>query len=275
MGILEAIILGIIQGLTEFLPVSSSGHIFLGQVVMGEFSEEPLLFTIVLHLATALSTIVIFWKDIIQIFRGLLQFKNNAETRFSLFVLISMVPATIIGLKLDDQIEKITTENNQFYGLIIVGACLLFTALLLYFTEKSKSQTKEINAKNAFAVGIAQAIALLPGVSRSGSTIASGILLGINREKMARFSFLMVLPLIFGAVAKKGLDFKEKVDLGLVPEDEMLLLPLVFGFLVAFFTGLFACKWMIALVKKSKLSYFALYCSIVGIFSIAYAFFTQ
>lgn len=275
MGILEAIVLGIIQGLTEFLPVSSSGHIFLGQVLMGEFSEEPLLFTIVLHLATALSTIVIFWKDIVQIFKGLFQFKNNAETRFSLFVVISMIPAAIVGLKLDDYIESITSQDNQFYGLIIVGACLLFTAALLYFTEKSKSQSKDLDAKNAFFIGIAQAIALLPGVSRSGSTIASGILLGVNREKMARFSFLMVLPLIFGAVAKKGLDFKEKVDFGLIPEEEMALIPLAIGFIVAFLTGLVACKWMIALVKKSKLSYFAIYCSIVGVFSIGYAFFVK
>jgi Uncharacterized bacitracin resistance protein len=139
MDILEAIILGLIQGLTEFLPVSSSGHIFLGQVIMGKFSKEPLLFSIVLHLATALSTVVIFRKDIAAIFKGLFQFKNNAETRFSLFIVISMIPAAIVGLKLDDYIESITTENNQYYGLIIVGACLLVTAALLYFTENLKS----------------------------------------------------------------------------------------------------------------------------------------
>lgn len=266
MDILEAIILGLIQGLTEFLPVSSSGHIFLGQVVMNKFSEEPLLFSIVLHLATALSTVVIFRKDIVQIFKRLLQFKNNTETKFSWFIVLSMIPAAIVGLKLDDYIEQITTEDNQYYGLLIVGSCLFVTALLLYFTERSKNQTKDLNNKSAFIIGVAQAIALLPGVSRSGATIATGILLGVNREKMAKFSFLMVLPLILGAVAKKGLDYLEKPQ-------TMEVLPLVIGFIVAFFTGLVACKWMIALVKKAKLTSFAIYCGLAGIFSIAYAFF--
>ncbi|SFT82327.1 undecaprenyl-diphosphatase [Lishizhenia tianjinensis] len=268
MDILDAIILGLIQGLTEFLPVSSSGHIFLGQVMMQKFSEEPLLFTIVLHLATALSTVVIFWKDIISIFKGLFQFKNNAETKFSLYIVLSMIPAGIVGLTLDDLIDSITQKDNQYFGLIIVGACLLFTAALLYFTEKSKTQTKEINAKNAFIIGVAQAIAVLPGISRSGSTIATGILLGVNREKMARFSFLMVLPLIVGAMLKKGKDY---IDAG--GENTIETLPLIVGFIVAFFTGLVACKWMIALVKKAKLTSFAIYCAAAGIVAISYSLF--
>ena len=268
MDILEAIILGLIQGLTEFLPVSSSGHIFLGQVIMQKFSEEPLLFTIVLHLATALSTVVIFWKDIISIFKGLFQFKNNAETKFSLYIVISMIPAGIIGLTMDDLIDSITQSNNQYYGLLIVGACLLFTAALLFFTEKSKSQIKEVTPKSAFIIGIAQAIALLPGISRSGSTIATGILLGVNREKMARFSFLMVLPLIVGAMLKKGKDYMDQGG-----ENTMEILPLIVGFVVAFFTGLVACKWMIALVKKAKLTYFAIYCAAAGLVAITYSVF--
>lgn len=266
MGVTEAIILGLIQGLTEFLPVSSSGHLFLGQVLMGEFSSEPLLFSIVLHLATALSTIVIFWKDIIKIFKGLFQFKNNKESRFSLFIIISMIPAVFVGLFLEDFIEGITTEENKYWGLIIVGICLLLTAALLYFTEKSKDQSKEITAPNAFILGLTQAIAILPGISRSGATIATGILFGINREKMAKFSFLMVLPLIFGSVAKK---IKDYVDEPAVME----MMPLIVGFVVAFLTGLIACKWMIALVKRAKLTYFAVYCAIAGIFSISYSFF--
>lgn len=266
MGIIEAIILGLIQGLTEFLPVSSSGHIFLGQVVMGEFSQEPLLFTIVLHLATALSTIVVFWKDILQIFKGLFQFKNNEETRFSVFIILSMIPAVFVGLFLEDWIDELTTEGNITTGLIVVGVSLLLTAILLFFTEKSKNQSKEVGAGNAIIVGIAQAIAVLPGISRSGATIATGILLGINREKMARFSFLMVLPLIFGAVGKKILDFKDS------PES-IELLPLAIGFVVAFVSGLIACKWMIALVKRAKLTAFAVYCSLAGLFAIIYSFF--
>ncbi|MCH2233202.1 MAG: undecaprenyl-diphosphate phosphatase [Crocinitomicaceae bacterium] len=265
MGLLDAFVLGLIQGLTEFLPVSSSGHIFLGQVMMGKFSSEPLLFTIVLHLATALSTVVIFWKDIVKIFKGLFKFKNNEESRFSLFIVISMIPAALVGVFLDDIIEGITTEDNQYWGLIIVGICLLATALLLFFTERSKNQSKDVNAPNVLIVGIAQAIAVLPGISRSGATIATGILLGINREKMARFSFLMVLPLILGAMLKKGKDYLEDPH-------AMEIMPLIVGFIVAFITGLIACKWMIALVKKAKLTYFAIYCALAGIVAISYSF---
>ena len=179
-----------------------------------------------------------------------------------------MIPAGIIGLTMDDLIDSITQSNNQYYGLLIVGACLLFTAALLFFTEKSKSQIKEVTPKSAFIIGIAQAIALLPGISRSGSTIATGILLGVNREKMARFSFLMVLPLIVGAMLKKGKDYMDQGG-----ESTMEILPLIVGFVVAFFTGLVACKWMIALVKKAKLTYFAIYCAAAGLVAITYSVF--
>lgn len=266
MGILEAIILGLIQGLTEFLPVSSSGHIFLGQVAMGGVIEEPLLFTIVVHLATAMSTIVVFRKDIGRIFSGLFKFKNNEETRYSLFIIISMIPAAIVGFTLEDTFDSITKPGNEFWGLIIVGGCLLFTGLLLFFTHKAKKQHKKVDAISAFIIGLSQAIALLPGVSRSGSTIATGLLLGIKRENIARFSFLMVLPLIFGAVAKKALDYMKE------PE-AFEILPLVIGFIAAFLSGLIACKWMIGMVKKAKLSYFAIYCAVIGTAAITYSFF--
>ena len=264
MSIIEAIILGLIQGLTEFLPVSSSGHLFLGQTLLGIESEEPLLFTIVVHFATALSTVVVFRKDIANIVIDLFKFKKNEGSNFSLLIVISMIPAVIVGLKLEEAIDSITQPENQNLGLVVVGSCLLFTAGLLFFSHKKTQGDQAVGFKHAIIVGIAQAIATLPGVSRSGATIATGLITGLTRENAARFSFLMVVPLIFGVMAKKGLDiYKGDAVIG-----DTNTLALFAGFLAAFIAGWAACTWMINIVKKAKLSYFALYCLIVGLISI-------
>lgn len=262
--VIKAIIVGIVQGLTEFLPVSSSGHIVIAQEVLGiQFDEEDnLLFAIVLHFATALSTIVIFRKDIFQIFTGLFQFKDNEEFRFSLKIVLSMIPAALVGLLLKDTLEEI------FSNLLIVGFMLLITAGLLFFADKAKNTGKSISYRDSFIIGIAQGFAaILPGISRSGSTISTSILLGNDKSKAARFSFLMVLPLIFGATAKMFLDAS---DTGGLAVGQMPIGALIGGFIAAFISGLFACKWMIDLVKKAKLTYFSIYCVIVGLSVIFY-----
>jgi undecaprenyl-diphosphatase len=192
---LDAIILGIIQGLTEFLPVSSSGHLELGKAILGDESipEESLLFTVVLHFATALSTLVVFRKDVAEIIGGLLKFKNNEETRFSIKIIISMIPAVLVGLFFEEQLEQLFGGN-----ILLVGAMLIVTAILLYFADKAKNTEKNVSQSNAFVIGIAQAIAMIPGISRSGATISTSVLLGNDKTKAARFSFLMVVPLRFG-----------------------------------------------------------------------------
>lgn len=262
METIDAIVLGIIQGLTEFLPVSSSGHLELGKAILGDKSipEESLLFTVILHFATALSTIVIFRKDILQILKGLLSFKKNEETLFSLKIIISMIPAVIVGLFFEEQLEQLFGGN-----ILLVGCMLIITALLLWLADKAKDTLKPVSISNAFVIGISQAIAMLPGISRSGATISTSVLLGNDKTKAARFSFLMVIPLIFGKIAKDILSG----DLNL---DTQHSFPLIIGFLAAFVSGLFACTWMISLVKKSKLSYFAIYCVIVGITAIIFSF---
>lgn len=261
MSIIEAIILGLIQGLTEFLPVSSSGHLELAKAFFhdGLVPEESLTFTVVLHFATALSTIVIFKKEILEILKGLLQFKWNEEMQFSLKIIVSMIPAVIIGLLFEQQLES-------FFGgkILLVGIMLLITAALLLLADKSKETLKNVSFKNAIIIGIFQAIAMLPGISRSGATISTSVLLGIDRTKSARFSFLMVVPLIFGKVAKDIMS-------GDINFKSTEIAPLTVGFITAFISGLLACKWMIALVKKSKLSYFSIYCVVVGIIAIVYA----
>lgn len=264
MDILDALLLGVIQGLTEFLPVSSSGHLELGKAILGDTSvpEESLLFTVVMHFATALSTIVVFRKDILEILRGLFQFKWNEETRFSLKIIISMIPAAVIGVFFEDQLE-------QLFGgsVMLVGFMLIVTALLLWLADKAKNTLKKVNYSNAFVIGVAQAIALLPGISRSGATISTSVLLGNDKTKAARFSFLMVVPLILGKIAK---DFLSG-DLTHSGNTTSLMV----GFIAAFVSGLFACTWMISLVKKSKLSYFAIYCLLVGILAIAISYFYE
>jgi undecaprenyl-diphosphatase len=263
--IIKAIIVGIVQGLTEFLPVSSSGHIVIAQEILGLHYEEDqnLLFAIILHFATALSTIVVFRKDILDIIKGLLQFKWNDEFKFAVKIVLSMIPAVIVGLFLKDTLEEL------FSNLRLVGFMLLVTATLLYIADKAKNTGKDISYKDAGIIGLAQAVAaLLPGISRSGSTISTSIILGDDKAKAARFSFLMVLPLIIGAAAKEYLD-ATKTGASDVTFD---VLPLLFGFLAAFISGLFACKWMIEFVKKAKLKYFSIYCCIVGVFVILYTF---
>ncbi|NVK52248.1 MAG: undecaprenyl-diphosphate phosphatase [Flavobacteriaceae bacterium] len=261
MDFIEAIVLGVIQGLTEFLPVSSSGHLELAKAILGDTSvpEESLTFTVVLHFATALSTVVIFRKEVTEIFKGLFQFKWNEEMQFSLKIILSMIPAVFVGLLFEEQLEA-------FFGgkILLVGVMLLVTALLLLFADKAKNTHKKVSFTNAIVIGISQAIAMLPGISRSGATISTSVLLGVDRTKAARFSFLMVVPLIFGKIAKDVLS-------GDINFSSSEIVPLSVGFLAAFIAGLLACTWMIALVKRSKLSYFAIYCALVGFIAIGYS----
>ena len=262
MDLLQALILGIIQGLTEFLPVSSSGHIEIANYIMGmEYSDDSnMLMTVVLHAATALSTIFIFRKDIAEIFKGLLAFKWNEEFKFSIKIILSMFPAAIVGLTMEDVLKDLFTAN-----MILVGSMLLITGGLLFLADKAKKTDKNVSLFHAIVIGVSQAIAILPGISRSGATISTSVLLGIDRSKAARFSFLMVVPLILGKMAKDIMD-------GALSSESVDAMPLVIGFIGAFLTGLFACKWMIALVKKSKLSYFSYYCFVVGLIAISYQF---
>ncbi|MDC0204638.1 undecaprenyl-diphosphate phosphatase [Flavobacteriales bacterium] len=254
MDILHAIILGIIQGLTEFLPISSSGHLEITKALLGEgkVAKESLLMTIVLHFATALSTIIVFRKDLVEILTGLFQFRNNESFQFSLKIVVSMIPAAIVGILFNDELEAL------FGGALkLVGSMLLITGLLLFLADKAKSSAKNVGVKESILIGITQAIAILPGISRSGATISTAVLLGIDKEKSARFSFLMVVPLIFGKMLKDLLS-------GEISTHDANFFPLLIGFVVAFFTGMIACKWMIRIVKNSQLKYFAYYCFAVG-----------
>jgi undecaprenyl-diphosphatase len=350
MDLFEVIILGIVQGLTEFLPVSSSGHIELVKAIFGEDSvgKESMLLTVVLHFATALSTVVIFRKEIAQIFKGLFAFKWNDELKFSLKIIISMIPAAIVGIVFKKEIESL------FGGAItLVGCMLILTGILLFLADRAKKTDKQVGFGHAIIIGISQAIAILPGISRSGATISTSVLLGVDREKAAKFSFLMVVPLIFGAILFDTKDFLENRELENtkealrtvtiveeLAEDELFtdidtklafnavfekelkwseaklagvtetttieseyktelknagipderveqilehdygmvrplqgpnMLALFIGFICAFITGLFACKWMIAIVKKAQLKYFSFYCFAVGIIAVSYA----
>ena len=257
MDWIEAFILGMIQGLTEYLPVSSSGHLAIGSALFGIQGEDNLTFTIVVHVATVLSTLVILWKEIDWIFRGLFKFKMNDETKYVINILISMIPIGIVGVFFKDKVEEIFGS-----GLLIVGLMLLLTAALLAFSYFAKPRTKEhISMKDAFIIGLAQACAVMPGLSRSGSTIATGLLLGDKKEKLAQFSFLMVIPPILGEALLDGMKIvKGAAEAG----SDVSLTALVVGFLSAFVFGCMACKWMIDIVKKGKLIYFAIYCAIVG-----------
>ena len=266
MSYLEAIILGFIQGLTEFLPVSSSGHLELMKAIQGQeiTGESSMLMTVVLHFATALSTIVVFRKDIGEIFKGLFQFKLNEEFYFSVKIVLSMIPAAVVGLLFEDELESLFTGKIMF-----VGVMLLLTGALLILADRAKNTDKKVGFGHAIIIGISQAIAILPGVSRSGSTIGTSVLLGIDRSKAARFSFLMVVPLILGKMAKDLLDYKLAVGPG-TSDDSLGMGVLIAGFIAAFVTGYFACTWMIQLVKRSKLTYFSIYCFIVGAVAITW-----
>ncbi len=263
MTFLQALILGIIQGLTEFLPVSSSGHLEIAKVLFGDKSvpQESLTLTVVLHFATALSTLVVFRKEVLIIFKGLFQFKWNEELIFSLKIILSMIPAVLIGLFFESELEALFSGR-----IMLVGFMLLVTAVLLLLADRAKQTTNNVSFTKAVIIGVAQAIAMLPGISRSGATISTSVLLGVDRERAARFSFLMVVPLIIGKVAKDLLS-------GDINFDSSQMGVLGFGFIGAFIAGLFACTWMISLVKKSKLSYFAIYCAIVGLIAIGYQLF--
>ena len=262
MSLFESLILGIIQGLTEFLPVSSSGHLeIFKEIFSSDYQpKESLLITITLHAATATSTLFYFRKDIGFIFKELLRFEKSESLYFALKIILSMIPAVIVGLFFEDFIASLFDRN-----LLLVGFMLLITAFLLFQADRIGKNNKPLNYRSALLIGVIQAIAILPGISRSGATIALAVLLGIDRERAARFSFLMVIPLIFGSMAKSLLEIDSVTQ---SPD----FLSLLVGFIAAFITGIFACKWMIALVKKSQLKYFSFYCIVVGVIAIVYAF---
>lgn len=258
----EALILGIIQGLTEYLPVSSSGHLAIGANLFGLSGEENLTFTVAVHVATVLSTIVILWKEIVWLLNDLFKFKWNEGTKYIVNILISMIPVGIVGLFFKDKVEAIFGS-----GLLVVGICLMITASLLAFSYWAKPRQREtISPWHAFVIGIAQALAVLPGLSRSGSTIATGLLLGNKKERLAQFSFLMVIPPILGEAL---LDVKDMAEMGVSQAMAGIsTLSLAVGFIAAFVCGCLACKWMINIVKKGKLIWFALYCAVVGLATI-------
>ena len=262
MSWIEALILGLVQGLTEYLPVSSSGHLAIGSEFFGIEGEENLAFTVAVHVATVLSTLVILWKEIDWIFRGLFKCQLNEETKYVLNIVVSMIPVGIVGVFFKDYVEEVFGS-----GLAIVGAMLLLTAVLLTFSYYAKPRQKEkINLRDAFIIGLAQACAVMPGLSRSGSTIATGLLLGNKKETLAQFSFLMVIPPILGEAlldVVKGLNGEEAFG-------GIDALPLTVGFLAAFVSGCLACKWMINIVKKGKLIYFGIYCAIAGVLTLIY-----
>lgn len=261
----EAIILGIVQGLTEFLPVSSSGHLEIGQALLGTAGEENLTFAIVVHTATVLSTLVILWAEVAKLFRGTFStLKWNAEKDYVAKILVSMIPVFIVGMFFKDQVEAFFG-----HGLLLVGICLIITALLLwlseFLTKRMHSSGHEVTYRDAIIIGCAQAVAVLPGLSRSGTTIATGLLCGVKKESVAQFSFLMVLIPILGEAF---------LDLLKLLGGEMTItigwLPLLLGFIAAFLTGCFACRFMLNIVRRQKLIYFAVYCLCVGIFAIVY-----
>lgn len=262
MSWLEALVLGIIQGLTEFLPVSSSGHLIIGGEIFGLSGEENLTFAIVVHAGTVLSTIVVLWPEVSALFKGFFSFKWNKETQFVAKIFLSMIPVFVVGIFFKDYVETLFG-----HGLLLVGCMLLLTALLLTFSYYAKPRQKEeIGYKDAFLIGLVQALAVLPGLSRSGSTIASGILLGNKKELVAKFSFLMVIIPILGEA------FLDLLKGGFSPEASGIsTVSLVVGFLAAFISGSLACKWMIKLVSKGKLIYFAYYCLFAGLCAIIYS----
>lgn len=265
MDWIQALILGIVQGLTEYLPVSSSGHLTILSNFFGIDGADNLEFTVAVHVATVLSTLVILWKEIDWILKGLFKFQMNEETKYALNIVVSMIPVGVVGLFFKDKVEEAFGA-----GLLIVGVMLLVTSVLLIFSYYAKPRVKEhISLWDAFVIGVAQACAVLPGLSRSGSTIATGLMLGDKKEKLAQFSFLMVIPPILGEAlldVLKALKGEEVVSAGIG------LFPLAIGFVAAFLSGCFACKLMINLVKKGKLVYFGVYCAIIGVAVLIYHF---
>ena len=261
---IEALILGLVQGFTEFLPVSSSGHLELGNALLGTSGKDNLLFAIVVHTATVLSTLVVFRKEIFALLRGFFQFSMNRETLYLLKIGISMIPVAIVGLFFKDWVES-------FFGggLHLTGIMLIVTAMLLFFAWKAKPRQKEeISFRDAFLIGIAQACAVMPGLSRSGSTIATGLMLGNKKEGVARFSFLMVLVPILGESFLSLMDGSFTAT-----NSDLSSVALITAFLSAFVAGWAACKWMIAIVNRGKLHYFAIYCLLIGSLTLCIHFF--
>lgn len=258
--ILISLILGIIQGLTEFLPVSSSGHLEIAKFIMGDDSlaESSMLMTVTLHFATALATIWVFRNDIKEILVGLFKPWMSESHQFSLKIVLSMIPAALIGILFESEIEHFFHRN-----ITLVCTMLILTGVLLFIADRASQTAKQVSWTNAIIIGVAQAIAILPGISRSGATISTSVLLGVDKEKSARFSFLMVIPLIFGKIFKDLLDG----DFSAQGTD---LASLGVGFVAAFFTGVLACTWMINIVKASKLSYFAYYCFVIAAVGLTY-----
>ncbi len=265
MSWLEALILGIVQGLTEFLPVSSSGHLEIGQALLGTAGEENLLFAVVVHAATVLSTLVILRREVTQLFKGTFTtLQWNQDKDYVAKILVSMIPVFIVGMFFKDQVEVFFGN-----GLLIVGICLIITASLLwlseFMTKRMNRQGHSVTYRDALIIGCAQAVAVLPGLSRSGTTIATGLLCGVRKEEVAKFSFLMVLIPILGDALLEIIDILQGevvVSIG--------WLPLLVGFIAAFVTGCFACRFMIDIVRRQKLIYFAIYCLCVGTFAIIY-----
>lgn len=258
----EAIILGIIQGLTEFLPVSSSGHLIIGKEILGIESTENVVFETVVHGATVLATITVLWREIWNLFCKFFKFQWNEETQYICKIFVSMIPVFVVGIFFKDVVESFFGE-----GLLLVGCMLLVTATLLALTKFVKfKEQKQVGWRSAFVIGLAQAVAVLPGLSRSGSTIATGLLMGVKKEEVAQFSFLMVIIPILGECFLDliGGDFS-------VASSGIPTLSLICGFVAAYVSGLFACKWMIALVKRANLAWFAVYCAIAGGVAIAYS----
>ena len=275
METFEALILGLLQGLTEYLPVSSSGHLAIGSHILGIEAEENLMFTVAVHVATVLSTLVVLGGEIFRLVRGTFGPFNagasglarlNADQRYMLNILVSMIPIFVVGIFFKDAVESIFG-----HGLLVVGCCLLVTAGLLAYSYYGKPRQKEsISLVDAFIIGIAQAVAVLPGLSRSGSTIATGLILGNNKAHMAQFSFLMVIPPILGEAL---LDTIKAAKEGFSAAfGDLSVMALVVGFVAAFVSGIAACKWMIGIVRRGKLIYFAYYCVAVGAVTLAYHF---
>lgn len=263
MSWLQALILGVVQGLTEFLPVSSSGHLEIGHVLLGTSGEENLTFAIIVHTATVLSTLVVLWREVAQLFRGTFTtLQWNAEKDYVTKILVSMIPVFIVGVFFKDTVESFFGN-----GLLLVGICLLITAVLLALSEwlqkKRQEAGHEVGYRDAIIIGIAQACAVLPGLSRSGSTIATGLLCGVKKESVAQFSFLMVLIPILG---EAFLDLMKLLQGEIV--SDLGLLPALVGFVAAFITGCFACRFMIEIVRRQRLVWFAIYCAIVGSIAI-------
>ncbi len=275
MGEIQALLLGLLQGLTEYLPVSSSGHLEIGKMLLGVDPEAGgLQFDIIVHIATVFSTLFVLWKEVAWLVKGLLKCKWNEEARYTVNIIVSMIPIGIVGFCFMDSIENLY-EGNEHVKAVVVGSCLIVTALLLTLTHFYKPQPCEkLSPLHAFVIGIAQAIAVLPGLSRSGSTIATGLLLGDKKEMLAQFSFLMVIPPILGEAlldakhlfAPSAEYIAEHGAAASVPVASLLI-----GFVAAFVAGCFACKWMITLVKKCKLIYFGIYCAIVGVLVLIFS----